>query len=213
MSFIPRAACFFVLLFVYSAAALSAPPATPAERLNALLFAYQSLSFRFQQQTFDDQGDLVEEAFGHVRLARPNRARWETVRPYPQLIVSDGDSVWLYDPDLLQAIKRPIDTSPAQSFALILLGSPEQLSAAFEVQQPDTAAFTLLPKEDSPYLHSVELIFAAGKLKNFTVIDNAGHTTALALHRLRINPRIAADTFRFTPPAGVDVIDETGGQP
>lgn len=201
-------------MFMCSAAALSAPSVSAADRLNALLFAYQSLSFRFQQRLFDAQGDLVEEAFGHATLARPNQARWETVRPYPQLIVSAGDSVWLYDPDLLQATKRPIDTSLTKSFALILLGSLEELSAAFEIQwQPDTAAFILLPKEDSLYLQSVELIFAAEKLKRFIVTDNAGQTISLTLHRLRINPRIAAGAFRFTPPKGVDVIDETGGKP
>jgi outer membrane lipoprotein carrier protein len=40
------------------------------------------------------------------------------------------------------------------------------------------------------------------------LFDNFGQTTSLLFARLERNPPLAASLFRFTPPAGVDVIGD-----
>jgi len=40
------------------------------------------------------------------------------------------------------------------------------------------------------------------------VHDNFGQTTTLLLNQFEVNVSLPADTFRFTPPKGADVVGE-----
>ena len=68
---------------------------------------------------------------------------------------------------------------------------------------------TLTPKRDQDAsFQSARLGFDAGALVRMEVVDALGQRTEIAFSGWRKNPRFAADTFRYTPPAGVDVIGE-----
>ena len=74
--------------------------------LNAFTKGLKGLDGQFSQQVFDAKGKLKERSSGKVALSAPRLFRWEYVKPYPQLIVADGKTVWVYDPDLKQVTKR-----------------------------------------------------------------------------------------------------------
>ncbi|MCW5581757.1 MAG: outer membrane lipoprotein chaperone LolA, partial [Luteimonas sp.] len=60
----------------------------------------KGLDGQFTQTVFDANGKLKETSSGRVALSAPRLFRWEYVKPYEQLIVADGEKVWVYDPDL-----------------------------------------------------------------------------------------------------------------
>ena len=65
-----------------------------------------------------------------------------------------------------------------------------------------------IPKSPDSGFEKLQLGFEGSELKGMQLQDNFGQTTSLAFSRIEHNPSIAATQFRFTPPAGVDVIGE-----
>lgn len=191
----------------------AASPVSPVRQLSDLLANYQRLSFDFHQKHSDKQGNLLEEVFGVAQLARPHWVRWEILVPYPQLIVGNGDVVWFYDADLLQATRRPFEHDLQETPALVLLGSHQELSENFEVGLGQTEAgwqsFVLTPLTTTTYFRVIELLFEMDLLRQFIIKDHLNQVTVFELDQLRVNPDIAAETFSFTPPEGVDIYDET----
>ena len=91
-------ASFLVLFFSNSNAA-------SVERFQSYLRTTQAAKADFQQKVFDKSGKLVQESRGNFSFLRPGRFRWTYVKP-PQLIVGDGERVWIHDADLNQVTVR-----------------------------------------------------------------------------------------------------------
>jgi len=90
-----------VALFLASAA-----HAGGREDLSAFTKGLKGLDGRFTQQVFDANGRKKESSSGRVAMSAPRYFRWEYAKPFEQLIVADGKSIWVYDPDLQQVTKR-----------------------------------------------------------------------------------------------------------
>ena len=91
-------ASFLILFFSNSNAA-------SVERFQSYLRTTQAAKADFQQKVFDKSGKLVQESKGNFSFLRPGRFRWTYVKP-PQLIVGDGERVWIHDADLNQVTVR-----------------------------------------------------------------------------------------------------------
>ena len=173
----------------------------------------KGLDGQFNQRVFDGNGRVKESSSGRVALSAPRLFRWEYVKPYPQLIVADGRRVWVYDPDLEQVTVRP-QGPEEQNSPLATLVEPGRLDRDFDVSQEAAPVdglhwMTLTPKRDrDASFQSARLGFDANALVRMEVVDALGQRTEIAFSGWRKNPRFAADTFRYTPPAGVDVIGE-----
>lgn len=166
----------------------------------------------FTQQVHDAGGRLKETSTGQVQLSVPRLFRWEYVKPYPQLIVADGDKVWIYDPDLEQVTVRP-QGADEQNSPLAALFEPDTLDERFEVK--DTGAsdgldwLSLAPKSDEDAsFRSARLGFSEAKLVRMEVEDAVGQRTQVKFGEWTRNPEFSADTFNYTPPEGIDVIGE-----
>ncbi len=173
----------------------------------------KGLDGQFNQRVFDGNGRVKESSSGRVALSAPRLFRWEYVKPYPQLIVADGRRVWVFDPDLEQVTVRP-QGPEEQNSPLAALVEPGRLDRDFDVSEEAAPVdglhwMTLTPKRDQDAsFQSARLGFDAGALVRMEVVDALGQRTEIAFSGWRKNPRFAADTFRYTPPSGVDVIGE-----
>ena len=173
----------------------------------------KGLDGQFSQRVFDGNGRVKESSSGRVALSAPRLFRWEYVKPYPQLIVADGRRVWVFDPDLEQVTVRP-QGPEEQNSPLAALVEPGRLDRDFDVSEEAAPVdglhwMTLTPKRDQDAsFQSARLGFDAGALVRMEVVDALGQRTEIAFSGWRKNPRFAADTFRYTPPSGVDVIGE-----
>ena len=74
------------------------------------------------QTVTDKNGRLVQQASGEFAIARPGKFRWSVDKPYQQLLVGDGERVWIYDPDLNQVVKRRNDQALGSTPAALLAG-------------------------------------------------------------------------------------------
>lgn len=196
---------FMALLLVSSPALAGA-----RDDLNAFTKGLNGLSGQFNQRVFDPQGKLKENSSGVLALSAPRLFRWEYVKPYPQLIVADGKKVWVFDPDLQQATVRAQGVEE-QNNPLSALIDPAKLDAQFTVQELGAKDglewMSLTPKNESEAsFRSARLGFGQAGLVKMQVVDTLGQRTEIDFSGWKRNPAFAADTFRYTPPKGVDVI-------
>lgn len=76
-------------------------------------------------------------------VQRQNQFRWETKSPAEQLIVANGNTMWIYDKDLQQATRQSVGSQIGEVPALLLSGDPGQIDRHFNVSQPDVNKTTL----------------------------------------------------------------------
>lgn len=189
--------------------AANAANADARDQLNAFTKNLQGLDGQFTQQVFDARGKQKETSTGRVAVSAPRLFRWEYVKPYPQLIVADGKTVWVYDPDLQQVSKRPQGTEEASSPLAILL-DPAKLDRDFIVKDAGTTAGTewlqLTPKQAEAPFKSAKLGFTKTGLTQMEYVDALGQRTAISFSGWKRNPSFAKGTFVYVPAKGVDVI-------
>jgi len=198
-----RVVCSFCFcLGVFTTMANAADVDVLAEKLVQL----STFSGDFRQTLIDDQGEVLQESTGVFFLERPGYFHWETIAPFPQLLVSDLASIWLYDPDLEQVTVRPYDESVSQTPALLLSGDVSKMSASYDVVQTADNQFSLTPKNQQELFTQLMVEFAEGQLVSMSLQDSLGQTTTFTFLNGIYNQPIPSELFQFIPPEDTDVI-------
>lgn len=196
-------------LFLAVSLRAHADPAAAA-RLGELLAGMRQIEARFTQQLKDGAGELLQESGGTVVLAHPGRFRWETAAPFAQLVVSDGSTVWQYDPDLAQVVVRPLDRRADQVPSMLLAGEIDAVQAQYEIAPVDAGTgrerFELSPRQDGSPFARLALQFHDGTLERLEITDGLGQRTDVAFAAVRPLAAVDAGQFRFVTPEGVDEI-------
>ena len=199
-------------LIAIAFAAVLALPAVAGGRDDLATFAkgLKGLDGRFTQQVFDANGKKKESSSGRVAMSAPRLFRWEYAKPFEQLIVADGKSVWVYDKDLMQVTKRAQGVEE-QSSPLAALIDPTRLDKEFLVKDLPAADglqwIELRPRnEDNASFDTARLGFANGSLSRMRIVDPLGQRTELQFTQWKRNPAFARGTFTYAPPKGVDVV-------
>lgn len=162
----------------------------------------------FVQTVTSPDGAKQRSSSGSFEFARPNRFRFAYVKPYEQLIVADGEKVWLYDADLNQVTVRPFDQALGATPAALLAGTA--LDRDFELKAlPDAGGLQwaeALPKAKDGSFQSLKIGFRGKTLAAVEIVDAFGQRSRLEFSQVEANPDLPAERFRFTPPPGADVI-------
>ncbi len=190
--------------------------ANSLDRLRTFLEGTKTLRADFTQTVMAKNGRKPQFSSGAMAVARPHKFRWQIEKPYPQLIVGDGEKVWLYDPELKQVtIKKQgaaLSGSPAALLAGEGLAALEKHFSLRDAGEKDGLEWLeATPKTTDSGFERVRIGFtanAAGELRAMELVDSFGQTTSLIFSRFERNPALSASTFRFTPPAGADVLGD-----
>ncbi len=178
--------------------------------LDALLGGMTTLTADVTQLIVERGGGLLEESGILLRLRRPDGFYWETVEPFPELIVTDGETLWNYQPDLEQVVIEDWDPNRAELAAQLLNGETGGLEEEYRlslVSAPDMLRFELSPlAPDSPYeLISIE--FVKNALELIRLNNRNGQQTVWRFTNLRQNVLLEDALFRFTPPPDIEIVD------
>ncbi|OGT68743.1 MAG: outer membrane lipoprotein carrier protein LolA [Gammaproteobacteria bacterium RIFCSPHIGHO2_12_FULL_45_9] len=201
---------FFIgLLWVFSLYA-----ATPADTLAQLFTATQTMQADFTQTIFDNHGKSIQRSQGHMAFQRPGKFRWDVRSPLPQLVVANGQRLWIYDADLEQVVIRSLHQSAGETPALLLSRPNPVLQTDFKVSegQGDNKGmqwFILTPKKNDNMFEQIRLGFRQEQIQAMRLTDHLGHSTLIEFHHIHINTALSSSLFSFVPKSGVDVIDET----
>ena len=202
-----------LLLAVLSISSFSALADDEAavQRLTQLLNQAQTITARFSQLTLDGSGTQLQETAGQLALKRPGLFRWHTDEPMEQLLVSNGQKVWLYDPDLEQVTIQTLDQRLTHTPALLLSGDVSQIRENFEISYKEGGSvvdFTLKPKSKDTLFDSLRLSFRSGVLNDMQLIDSIGQRTNILFLNVQMNQALDDGQFSFDIPEGADVIQE-----
>lgn len=181
------------------------------EQLHDFLKNTRTLKAEFSQAVIAKNGRKPQQSSGTVAIARPGKLRWEIVKPYPQLIVGDGEKIWIHDPELQQVTVRKAGQAIGSSPAALLSGNND-LEKNFTLREAGEAEgmawVEATPKAGDSGFEKVRLAFSGNDLKAMELQDSFGQTTHIRFSKIERNPALPASTFKFTPPAGTDVVGE-----
>ena len=194
-----------LLLFVASSHAAS------LERFRTFVRNTQSARADFEQKVYDRGGKLTQESKGSFVFQRPGLFRWLYAKPVDQVIVGDGERVWIHDRDLNQVTVRKLSRALGSTPAALLAGSAD-IEKAFDLSDAGTKDglewLEARPREREAGFERVRMGFDAEGLRAMELLDHFGQTTLLRFLNLRRNPKVDKSEFRFEPPKGTDVLGE-----
>jgi len=212
-------------LFVLTALAGDAPVATPPARLAvpAVVERVQkkydgAADFRasFNQTLTNGTFKRRSSSTGEVLLKKPGRMRWNYKTPETKTYVSDGDVLWLYEPEDKQAFKQELKGSQLPA-ALAFLTGKGKLADEFDIalaKDPPVGTsrdYVLALSPRQPQAQVKSLLFVVDPDSFFVretfIVDAQGNTNDILFTDVKINVRLPESTFHFTPPAGVRVVD------
>lgn len=189
-----------------------------SEEFASQLNGVQTMQAGFKQIIYDNHGKAVQQSYGEMAFSRPGKFRWQVKKPIPQLIIANGNKLWIYDPDLRQVIIRSLQKAVGETPALLLSHVSTSIENDFKVQKNQSQNtteqwFTLLPKrKDSMFAH-IQMGFSGKQIREMRLEDQLGHTTKIIFTQAKINTRVSNNKFVFKSPPHVDIIDETKKKP
>lgn len=178
------------------------------DRLQRFYTGAATLTGRFEQQVVDEPGTQRRPQTGRFWIARPGgRYRWEYEEPFPQLIVSNGETIWVYDEELEQVTVRDITQADA-ALPAALLAEGTRLSTLFDVAvSPDDPDVILLqPLTEDAGFETLTLTFEDDSLASLTLRDTLGRNTRFRFFDVERNRPVGERRFQFEPPGGVDIL-------
>lgn len=210
------------LMPMVSFAAVAGTEQQATQQLVNLLSNLNSMTANFEQKTISTNTKSVKQKqsltqhmnqtfTGQMKVERPGKFFWQTNSPAKQTIVTSGSTVLIYDPDLKQVIRKKLDIQVANTPALLLSGNTSKIMQTYQVTQPDAGKmfYTLYPKNNEGAFQSLWISFASNKAPIQMVLqNNMGQVTHIKFSQVKVNQKIPAATFNFTPPKGTDIIDQ-----
>lgn len=195
-------------LLALNGLALAAP--SGEARLKDYLKGLNTLTSEFHQYTLSADGGRMIESEGTFYLQRPGRFRWEYRAPMEQVIVADGDRVWLHDLELdqisHQSQSSALDGTPAQ-----LLASNEPIDRYFEIFTWDPGDgrdwVELQPKKADGQVTRIRIGFIGEALDTLLMEDSFGQITRFSFLDTKRNTKLDPKLFKLDRPIGGDFLE------
>jgi outer membrane lipoprotein carrier protein len=188
--------------------------------LNAFVNNVSSMSSEFSQVVLDKKGSKLQDVEGVMLFKRPNKFRWDYLKPYQNQIISDGDRLYMYDQDLRQVSINSIAKVGGSTPLLIIAG--KNIEKYFTLKNIESQAgdessqnikwVEAIPKEEGAEFSKVMLGLTENKLSVMKIVDAFEHITTISFRNAKYNVSLSDNDFLFKLPNGVDVV-QNGGVP
>lgn len=160
----------------------------------------------------EGQAARTRTSSGRFEFLRPNRFRFDYRKPFEQVIVADGQTLWLHDVDLNQVTARKQAQALGSTPAALIASAPDLAALRQDFELSNAADRDGLqwvqatPKARDGQLRSVRAGFRGPELAVLEILDGFGQQSALRFARMELNVPLSAEAFQFRPPVGADVI-------
>lgn len=165
---------------------------------------------QFTQTVVSPDGARKKNSAGSFEFVRPNRFRFAYTKPFEQLIVGDGQKVWIFDADLNQASSRKLSQALSSTPAALLAGGALDKDFDLSAQPAKDGLDWVLatPKAKDGSFQSMQVGFRGKELAAVEILDSFGQRSFLRFSGFAANAVIANEQFQFNPPPGTDVIEQ-----
>jgi len=189
---------------------------TTAEVVAAIKDTYRNvITVRadFTQIRVDPITKVEDKQKGRLSLKRPRKMRFDVLSPTPRTFVTDGTTLWFYDPAQKQVIEQAdMGSSGSGSGVGVLLDDLSKLDELFETSllpenKPSSHTLHLVPRKEGVF-KSLDLTVSKQKyvLQDLVLVDPMGAVTEMHFTGVRFDADVADTEFVFVAPPGVQVI-------
>lgn len=204
-------------------APLGAQPADAAvERAVNAYSKMKTVRATFEQTMVNPLTGSEVVARGEFLRQQPNLVAIRFTDPEGDLVVADGRVVWIYLPSSNpgQALRMPLtgQTPGMVDLTAQFLDRPRERyhitdGGPSDVDGRAARAVILVPKDaGQPFTKATVWVDDAdGMIRRFEITEPTGLTRTVRLLTIRVNGPVQRSAFTFTPPQGVEVVDQTGG--
>lgn len=210
------AGVLFIALSTLFSPSSSAETENDVVALTEKLQSFKTLAASFEQVVEDQNGRELQKSQGHVSIQKPNLFRWEIETPFQQVLIAKDKTLWVYDKNLEQATRQSFDAEIGKTPALLLAGNTKEFLKEFTVKRNNPSGtldwFEVIPKPSKArenIFSRLLLGFAGNTLKKMMMTDNLDQHSYIFFRNIKLNTPLSNELFSFTPPSGVDVIDNT----
>jgi len=191
-----------VIIFFFD---LSSPAAAQTNFLEYLK-GINSFQSDFVEHRYSETGQLIVSVEGTCKLMRPGMFRWHYLDTNEeQLVISDGSTLWVYEPDLEQVFVRQ-GHSVENSIILKIFGVEDGADQQYLVEELSSPNWLRLRLGADDSILSVDVEYVDTIIKSVRSIDPSGFSTVIEFVNPKTNPRLKASDFQFVPPPDIDVI-------
>ena len=186
----------------------SALNAEPVEtELRKLLSDYDGFTARFSQTVTDTNNNLLHQATGELVFKQPGKFRWQVIEPEEELLLSNGQSLWWFNPFLEQvSIYDAAEAVATTPFALLVSNNDETWNK-FDIEKVESG-FVITPKDiDASQVTKLAVLFDKYLLTQIVITDRTQQTSAYVLSKHKFDKK-AEYQFDFTIPEDIDVDDQ-----
>lgn len=185
--------------------------ADAATELQNRLQKVNSFAADFTQNVSSATGDQVQQGTGRIQIKRPNLFRMDNQSPQETKIISDGKTLWFYDPFVDQVTANWVEDAVNNTPFVLLTSNEKSYWQQYTVEQKSDT-FVLKPKAKNSNIKQFDVrIGADGVLKGFSTIEKDGQSNLYILRNITNNP-LANDLFKFSVPKGAEFDDQRKGK-
>ena len=196
---------FLLLLPVVSQAKNTVLPSVELDRLLSGMKTFQAA---FSQITISENNQRLQTSSGILQFERPEKFRFETLKPSHQIVITDGKSLWTYDVALKQATRQKVQPDMLTP-ASVLSGNTMKLLRQFKITLSDLGnrkQFVLIANDQNTNFKEVMIYFVSNQLTSLTVVNQLGQKNRFDFSDVKVNNPLDKTLFTFTAPKGVDVL-------
>jgi outer membrane lipoprotein carrier protein len=163
------------------------------------------------------QGEDVQrqkKSSGQFSFLRPDRFRFVYTKPFEQVIVADGQTLWFFDADLNQVTKRDQQQALGSTPAALIASSTDMsgITQSFNLKDVDGGDglqwLEARPKQQDGQVELVRMAFDGDKLSRLEITDGLGQVSVLVFSGWDDAVKLSQDDFLFEVPKGADVISQ-----
>jgi outer membrane lipoprotein carrier protein len=159
---------------------------------------------------------------GTLAFKKPGRMRWDYDKPEARMFLSNGQVLWLYEPEEKQAFKQDLKSSQLPAALAFLMGKGK-ITDEFDVAlakeakdakdklpgRPGDIRLSLAPRQPQSTYKSIVFVVDPQEflVRESVLVDAQGNTNHFVFDGIQVNTKIPDALFKWTPPAGVRVVD------
>jgi len=173
-----------------------------------------SFSSVFSQTIYDEDGNALQEASGDLKVSKPNLVNWHTTAPDENQIISDGDTLWFFDPFIEQVTAYSLSQSTSNTPILLLSSNDESLWQQYNIEQKTDHVFDIYALAQDSQVKQLTIKFKSDaainspSIEQFVITDASGQISEITLENFKLNPSFTHPTFSFELVDGIYLDDQ-----
>ena len=176
------------------------------QELKQYLSGLSQFTAQFSQSVFDGHQTLLQQSTGDLAIARPNKLRWHVTEPDEELLISDGEVLWLYSPFLEQVSVFDLSQAISQSPFMLLTSDDELVWADYEINKNEQG-FRITPRQVTN-IAWLQINLAGQSIQSIVMLDSQGKRSEFKLSNFKVAGYLAPNSFHFDVPEGTDIDDQ-----